>query len=333
MKALLSRAIGGPETLVLSEVPEPGRPGNNEVVLRVKACAVNFPDVLIIEDKYQMKPPRPFAPGCEVAGVIETVGADVRNLKAGDRVMAFPGWGGMQEKILIKANRCTVIPDAMEFDVASSLILTYLTTYHGLKHRAKLQAGEKLLVLGTAGGIGIAAVQLGKVMGATVIAAASSEEKVSTAKQHGAQEGFVYPTGNLDKDRAKAMTESLKQIAGPGGIDVIYDPVGGDYAEASLRSIAWQGRYLVVGFPAGIPKIPLNLVLLKGCGILGVHLRGFMDHEPAEAEASIRELIDFCTSGAIKPLISARYPLERGAEAIASLAERKILGKAVVMMN
>jgi len=333
MKALLSLAVGGPETLVLREVPEPGRLGNDDVLLRVKACAVNFPDVLIIQDKYQMKPPRPFAPGCEVSGVIEAVGANVRDLKPRDRVMAFPGWGGMAEKIVVKANRCTAIPDAMPFDVASSLILTYLTTYHGLKHRAKLQAGEKLLVLGAAGGVGIAAVQLGKTMGATVIAAASSEEKVSAAKRQGADIGFVYPSGSLDKDRAKEMTESLKQLAGDCGMDVIYDPVGGDYAEAALRSIGWKGRYLVVGFPAGIPKIPLNLVLLKGCDILGVHLRGFMDHEPAEAESSVRELIRLCIEGAIKPLISAHFSLEKGGDAIASLANREILGKAIVMMD
>jgi NADPH2:quinone reductase len=333
MKALLSTAVGGPETLVLTEIPEPGRPGNDDVLLRVKACAVNYPDVLIIQDKYQMKPPRPFAPGCEVAGIIEAVGASVGNFEPGDRVMAFPGWGGMAEKILVKADRCTAIPAAMPFDVASSLILTYLTTYHGLKHRANLHAGEKLLVLGAAGGAGIAAVQLGKTMGATVIAAASSEEKVSAARRNGADIGLVYPTGNLDKDRAKAMTEALKQLAGDGGMDVIYDPVGGDYAEAALRSIGWEGRYLVIGFPAGIPKIPLNLVLLKGCDILGVHLRGFMDHEPVEAAASIRELIRFCTQGAIKPLISAHFPLERGGEAIATLANREIVGKAIVTMD
>lgn len=333
MKVLLSKTVGGPETLVLTEVPDPAPPGNDEVLLRVKACAVNYPDVLITQDKYQMKPPRPFAPGCEVSGVIELTGANVRDLKPGDRVMAFTGWGGMAEKVLVKANQCNVIPDSMPFDVASSLILTYLTTYHALKHRAKVQSGEKLLVLGAAGGVGIAAVQLGKVMGATVIAAASSEEKVLAAKQHGADIGFVYPSGSLDKDRAKTMTESLKQLAGEGGMDVIYDPVGGDYAEAALRSIGWKGRYLVVGFPAGIPKIPLNLVLLKGCDIIGVHLRGFTDREPAEAAGSIRELIRLCGTGAIKPMISARFPLERGGDAIASLADRKVLGKAVVMMD
>jgi NADPH:quinone reductase len=333
MKALLSKTIGGPETLVLANVPEPAAPGEGEVLLRVKACAVNYPDVLIIEDKYQMKPARPFAPGCEVSGVVESTGPNVRNVKPGDRVMAFPGWGGMVEKILVKADCCTAIPDSIPFDVAASIILTYVTTYHGLKDRANLRPGEKLLVLGATGGVGIAAIQCGKVMGATVIAAASSPEKVAAAKQHGADFGFVYPVGSLDKDRARAMTESLKQLAGPSGMDVIYDPVGGDYAEAALRSIAWKGRYLVVGFPAGIPKIPLNLVLLKGCDILGVHLRGFFEHEPDQAEERIRELLNFYTSGAIKPLISARFPLERGGEAIACLANRTIVGKAVVMID
>jgi len=303
------------------------------VLVRVKACSVNYPDVLIIEDKYQMKPARPFAPGCEIAGEVEAVGAGVHNVRPGDRILAFTGWGGMVEKILVEANACTPIPDAMPFDVASSLILTYATTHHALKDRAKLQPGEKLLVMGAGGGTGIAAVQLGKTMGATVIAAASSEGKVSAARRNGADMGLVYPIGALDKDRAKAMTEALKKLAGDGGMDVIYDPVGGDYAEAALRSIGWKGRYLVVGFPAGIPKIPLNLVLLKGCDILGIHLRGFVTHDPREADRSIRELIRLCTDGSIKPLISARFPLERGAEAIATLANRAIVGKAIVMMD
>jgi NADPH2:quinone reductase len=333
MKALLSVAVGGPETLVLKDLPEPGQPGDDQALVRVKACAVNFPDVLIIQDKYQVKPPRPFAPGCEVSGVVEAVGANVRNVKPGERVLAFTGWGGMVEKILVDANACTPIPDALPYDAASSLILTYATTYHALKDRARLQAGENLLVLGAAGGAGIAAVQLGKAMGAIVIAAASSEDKISAARRNGADKGLVYPTGSLDKERAKAMTDSLKQLAGEGGMDVIYDPAGGDYAEAALRSIGWKGRYLVVGFPAGIPKLPLNLVLLKGCDILGVHLRGFVNAEPEEADRSVRELIRLCTEGTIKPLISARFPLEKGGEAIATLANREILGKAIVMID
>jgi NADPH2:quinone reductase len=333
MKALLSLAAGGPETLELTEVAEPPQPGSEEIVLRVKACSVNYPDVLIIEDKYQIKPPRPFAPGSEVSGVVETIGASVRDFKPGDRVIAYIGWGGMMEKILVAAKRCTPIPDSVPFEEASALITTYGTTYHALRDRAKLQPGEKLLVLGAAGGVGMAAIQLGKTMGATVIVAASTEEKVLKAKEHGGDIGFVYPAGNLDKDRARFMTDSLKQLAGPEGMDVIYDPVGGDYAEAALRSIGWQGRYLVVGFPAGIPKIPLNLVLLKGCDVLGIFWGGFLSREAAEAANSIRELVKLCSDGKIKPVISALFPLARGGEAIACLADRRIFGKAVVTMG
>jgi NADPH2:quinone reductase len=332
MKALLSHSAGGPDTLVLTNVPEPRPPGDDEILLRVKACGVNYPDVLIIEDKYQAKPPRPFAPGSEVSGVVESVGANVRHLKPGDRIIASTGWGGMAEKILIAAHRCTPIPDSISFEQGACLILAYGTSYHALKDRAKLRAGEKLLVLGAAGGVGIAAIQLGKAMGATVIAAASSEEKVLKAKQHGADIGFVYP-GDLDKDRARVMTESLKQLAGSDGMDVIYDPVGGDYAEAALRSIGWQGRYLIVGFPAGIPKLPLNLVLLKGCDVRGVFWGGYVNREPAEAANTIRELVKLCSDRTIEPLISARFPLERGGEAITFLADRKIIGKAVVMVS
>jgi NADPH:quinone reductase len=332
MKALLSCSAGGPDTLVLTDVPEPAQPGDDEILLRVKACGVNYPDVLIIEDRYQAKPPRPFAPGSEVSGVVEAAGANVRQLKPGDRVIASTGWGGMTEKILVAANRCTPIPDSISFEQGACLVLAYGTSYHALKDRAKLRAGEKLLVLGAAGGVGIAAIQLGKAMGATVIAAASSEEKVLKAKQHGADIGFVY-SSDLDRDRARLMTESLKQLAGPGGMDVIYDPVGGDYAEAALRSIGWQGRYLVIGFPAGIPKLPLNLVLLKGCDVRGVFWGGYVNRHPAEAATTIGELVKLCSDRTIEPLISARFSLERGGDAIASLAGRKIIGKAVVVVN
>jgi NADPH2:quinone reductase len=333
MKALLSHAVGGPETLVLTDVPEPPPPNPEEVLLRVKACAVNYPDVLIIEDKYQTKPPRPFAPGVEVSGVIEKTGTNVRELKQGDRVLAHLGWGGMTEKILVPADHCTLMPDSMSFEEGCSLILTYGTSYHALKDRARLKSGEKLLVLGAAGGVGIAAVQLGKAMGAKVIAAASTEQKVTAAKQEGADVGLIYSADGLDKDRAKDFTASLKQLAGPDGIDVIYDPVGGDFAEAALRSIAWQGRFLVIGFPAGIPKMPLNLVLLKGCDVLGVFWGGFLKREPIQAANGIRALVDLCANGTIKPLISARFPLSRGGDAIATLANRKSVGKTVVLID
>jgi NADPH2:quinone reductase len=332
MKALLSQTTGGPETLILTDVPEPNDPGDGQILLRVKACAVNFPDLLVIEDKYQFKPPRPFAPGSEVSGIVEKVGANVP-FKMGDRLLAHISHGGMVEKLLVPATRCTPIPDSVTFEEASSLCVTYGTSYHALKDRAKLRPGEKLLVLGASGGVGIAAIQLGRVMGARIFAAVSSEEKLATAKEHGAEAGIVYPTGNLDKDAARAMTESLKQLAGTDGMDVIYDPVGGDYAEPALRSIAWQGRYLVVGFPAGIPKIPLNLVLLKGCDVLGVFWGSFATRRPADAAGELRELVEFCATGAIKPLISSRFPLEKGGAAISALAGRKSVGKVIVIVD
>src|SRR6202041_597289 len=333
MKALLSLAAGGPETLELSEEAEPPQPGSEEIVLRVKACAVNYPDVLIIEAKCQIKPPRPFAPGSEVSGVVETIGASVRDFKPGDRVIAYIGWGGMMEKILVAAKRCTPIPDSVPFEEASSLITTYGTTYHALRDRAKLQPGERLVVLGAAGGVGLAAIQLGKTMGATVIVAASTEEKVLKAKEHGGDIGFVYPPGNLDKDRARFMTESLKQLAGPEGMDVIYDPVGGDYTEAALRAIGWQGRYLVVGFTAGIPKPPLNLALLKSCQIIGVYWGEFINRLPSQHAANVAALMALYREGRIKPAISERFPLQRAGEAIGRLGTREVRGKVVVMVE
>ncbi len=273
MKAMLSKATGGPETLVLEEVPDP-QPGPGEVRLAVKACGVNYPDVLIIEDRYQFKPPRPFAPGSEVAGIVEALGKGVTALKVGQRVIGQCGHGGMAEKVVLDANRCIPIPDNMPFDEASAFILTYGTSHYALKERGNLKAGETLLVLGAAGGVGIAAVELGKAMGARVIAAVSSDEKVALAKQHGADDGVVYPRGPFDKDSARQLADLFKKACGESGANVVYDAVGGDYAEAALRAIAWEGRFLVIGFPAGIPRIPLNLTLLKSCQIVGVFWGG-----------------------------------------------------------
>ncbi len=332
MKALLSTAPGGPETLVLSDLPDPV-PGPGEVRLAVRACGVNFPDVLIIQDLYQFKPERPFAPGSEVSGVVEAVGDGVTALKPGDRVIGSSGWGGMAEKLVLPAARCIPIPDAMPFDEAAAFIMTYGTSYHALKDRAALKPGEKLLVLGAAGGVGLAAVELGRAMGAHVVAAASSEEKIALARKHGAESGVVYPAGPFDKAGQKDLATLFKDACGPDGADVIYDPVGGDYAEAALRSIGWEGRFLVVGFPAGMPKIALNLPLLKSCQIVGVFWGAFARRDPKANAANTRDLLDLYLKGSIKPVISERFPLAQGREAISWLSGRKAMGKVVVMIG
>jgi NADPH2:quinone reductase len=332
MLALLSRQPGGPETLALETVPDPEpRPG--EVRLAVKACGVNFPDALIVADRYQFKPERPFAPGSEVSGIVEALGEGVTSLKAGDRVIGSCGWGGMAEKLVLSAERCIPMPDAMPFDEAAAFVMTYGTSYHALKDRAGLERGETLLVLGAAGGVGLAAVELGKAMGARVIAAASSEEKVALAKARGAAEGLVYPSGPLDKDAAKALADRFKAACGPHGADVVYDPVGGDYTEPALRAIAWEGRFLVVGFPAGIPKLPLNLPLLKSCQIVGVFWGAFAERDPRANAANIRDLLDLYEEGVIRPAISERVPLAQAGEAIARLARRQAMGRIVVTIG
>ena len=332
MKALLSHQAGGPETLRLEDVAEP-QPGPGEVKLAVRACGVNFPDLLIIQDLYQYKPPRPFAPGGEVAGVVESVGEGVDKVRAGDRVLMSPVPGGMAEKVVGPAANCWKIPDAMPFDQAAALLLTYGTSQHALKDRALLRRDETLLVLGAAGGVGLAAVELGKAMGARVVAAASSADKLALAREHGADEGVQYPTGALDKTAARALTEHLKTVCGPKGAQVIYDPVGGDYTEAALRAIGWQGRHLVVGFTAGIPKLPLNLTLLKSCQIIGVYWGEFTTRAPAAHAANVAELMALYLDGRIKPAVTEHYPLERGGDAIARLGARDARGKVVVMVG
>lgn len=330
MKAVLSKVTGGPETLVVEDIPEPVA-GPGQALIAVKAVGVNFPDVLMIEDKYQAKPPRPFAPGGELSGVIEAVGEGVTNVKVGDRVLANTGSGGMVEKVALPANRLWKIPDNMPHDEAAAFILTYGTSHHALKHRGRVKAGESLLVLGAAGGVGLAAVELGKAMGMRVVAACSSQEKVDLAKKHGADEGVVYGRGPFDRDAQKQLSELFKSVAGPGGFDVIYDAVGGDYAEPALRTIAWEGRYLVIGFAAGdIPKIPLNLTLLKGCEIVGVFWGTWTAKDPKGFADSVQELLDLYAAGKIKPHVSERFPLDKGADAIAHLGSRKAIGKVVV---
>jgi NADPH2:quinone reductase len=332
MKAMLSTRVGGPDTLELTELPDPvAKPG--EVVVAVKACGVNYPDVLMIEDKYQSKPERPFAPGGELAGVVERVGEGVTTLKVGDRVIGQAGWGGMATRIALSAARCTPMPEGMPFEEGAAFFLTYGTSHYALKQRAAIKPGETLLVLGAAGGVGLAAVELGKAMGAHVIAAASTQEKVDLAIKHGADSGVVYPTGTFDKDGKKALGALFKDAVPKDGVDVIYDAVGGDYAEAALRAIAWEGRFLVIGFPAGIPSIPLNLALLKGCQIVGVFWGAFTARQPAENQENIKEMLQMYADGKIKPYVSAAYPLAQAGQAIADLAERRAQGKVVVTMD
>jgi NADPH:quinone reductase len=332
MRAVLSHAAGGPQTLVLEEIEAPV-PKAGDVLIKVAACGVNFPDALIIEDKYQFKPQRPFAPGGEVAGTIEAVGAGVTGLKPGERVLASVGWGGMAEMVVAAAERCIIIPSAMPFDQAAAFLMTYGTSYHALIDRGHLKAGDTLLVLGAAGGVGSAAVEIGKAAGARVIAAASSDEKVAMAKQWGADGGVVYPRGPFDKEAAKKLSDLFKSACGPGGADVIYDAVGGDYSEAALRAIAWEGRFLVIGFPAGIAKIPLNLALLKGCEIAGVFWGDFIRRDPQHHARNVAELLALYEKGAIRPRVSKHFPLAQSGEAIAWLAGRKALGKVVVTMD
>ena len=323
MRAIVCKEFGPPEKLVVEDLPTPSIT-EHQVLLDVKACGVNFPDLLIIENKYQFKPPLPFSPGGEVSGVVKTVGAKVTTLKPGDRVLGAPGFGGFAEEIAIDARNCVPIPASMPFDVAAAFLFTYGTSHYALKDRAALKPGETLLVLGAAGGVGLAAVELGKAMGAKVIAAASSAEKIAVCREHGADEGIDYSTEDL-KERIKALT-------GGNGADVIYDPVGGDFSEQAFRSIAWEGRFLVIGFAAGpIPKIPLNLVLLKGAQIVGVFWGSFTMREPGRHAANIQELMEWYSAGKLKPRISATYPFARVAEALGDLAARRVKGKVVLV--
>ncbi|MFO0510051.1 MAG: NADPH:quinone oxidoreductase family protein [Gammaproteobacteria bacterium] len=329
MKALMSVAPGGPDTLQLLDVPVP-EPGPGEVRLAVSACAINYPDTLVIEDKYQFRPPRPFAPGHEVAGVVEALGPGVTAPAVGTRVIASVQYGGLAERLIARAAHCVPMPDAMPFDVGASLLVTYGTSYHALADRARLRAGEPLLVLGAAGGVGIAAIELGKAMGARVVAAVSTQAKAEVARAHGADATIVYPATVTD---GKALAALFKDACGKQGADVIYDPVGGDYAEPALRAIAWGGRYLVIGFPAGIPRIPLNLALLKGCDICGVFWGSFAEREPDKHRAQIAELMRMCLDGRIRPEVSARFPLAQGGEALKTLSGRAAVGKVIVTMG
>ena len=322
MKALLCKQHGLPDTLVLEEVPDPV-PGPGEVVVDMKAAGVNFPDVLIIQNKYQFKPELPFSPGAEFAGVVSAVGEGVTRLKAGDRVIGSVTFGAFAEKVKVHAARTIPIPPELPFDTAAAFILTYGTSYHAVKDRAQLKAGETMLVLGAAGGVGLAAIEIGKAIGATVIAAASTDEKLAVCREHGADATINYATEDL-RERVKALTNGK-------GPDVVYDPVGGQYAEPAFRSIGWRGRYLVIGFANGeIPKLPLNLPLLKGASIVGVFWGQYTQLEPKAFAADVAEMFAWVKEGKLRPHISARFPLAEGAKALEHLMNRKATGKVVI---
>lgn len=328
MKAMFSTAVGGPDSLELTELDTP-QPGTGEVLVRTRASGVNFPDVLMLRDLYQFKPPRPFAPGGEIAGEIAAVGAGVTGFAAGDRVLGLTGHGGFATHTLAGPDRLVRIPDEMPFEDAACFIFTYGTSYYALKDRAQLKPGETLLILGAAGGVGSAAIELGKAMGARVIAAVSSSDKAAFCRDCGADATVIYDR-ELGKDGQKAFSQQIKEAAGPHGCDVVYDAVGGAYAEPAVRALAWQGRFLVVGFPAGIPKLPLNLVLLKGCQIVGVFWGDATRRDPEGHARNVAELFDMYKKGQIKPRISASFPLAQAAEALTLMQDRKVLGKVVV---
>jgi NADPH2:quinone reductase len=322
MKAILCNRFCTPNELELADIPEPqARPG--EAVVRIKAAALNFFDTLIIAGKYQHKPPFPFSPAAEFSGVVESVGPGVTTVAPGDRVMANTGWGAAREAVAVSAELLVKLPDDLDFDRAAGLTVTYGTTLYALRVRAELQAGETLVVLGASGGTGLATIELGKIMGARVIACASSDEKLDFARSHGADETVNYASEDL---RA-----ALKKLGGERGIDVVYDPVGGPYAEPALRSLGWEGRYLVVGFAAGeIPKIPLNLVLLKSCDIRGVLWGAWVRREPQAQLALMSEIVRWCAQGKLSAHVHAVYPLAETAKALKAIADRKVMGKVVL---
>ena len=322
MKAVLCKELGPPEKLVVEDVPSL-KAGKGQVVVSVKAAGVNFPDTLIIQGKYQFKPEPPFSPGGEVAGEIKEVGEGVAGFKPGDRVIAAATWGGFAQELVADADRLVRMPDEMDFVSASAFVLTYGTSYHALKDRAQLQAGETLLVLGASGGVGLSAIQIGKAIGARVIAAASSDAKLAVCKSNGADELINYASEDL-RTHVKAITAGR-------GVDVVYDPVGGAYSELALRDMAWNGRFLVVGFAAGdIPKIPLNLALLKGCSIVGVFWGAFTKNEAQKNRRNNEELMQLFVAGKVKPHIHATYPLERAAEALNEVLLKRVSGKVVL---
>ena len=325
MKAILCKQFGPPESLVFEEVPSP-RPGPGEVVVSVKAASVNFPDVLIIQNKYQFKPPLPFSPGSELAGVVKELGEGVKAFRPGDQVIAFTTYGAFAEEVKTEAARLLPLPEGMDFPSGAAFLLTYATSDHALRDRAALKAGETLLVLGAAGGVGLAAVEVGKALGAHVIACASTDDKLAVCRSHGADATINYATGDL-RERIKALTAGK-------GVDVVYDAVGGAYTEPAFRSIAWRGRLLVVGFAAGeIPKLPLNLALLKGASVVGVFWGDFARREPEQFAASVRQLGAWYREGKLRPHVSQTLPLAQAAEALKLMAARQVKGKLVLTVG
>lgn len=325
MKAVLCKAHGPARDLVLEDVASP-TPKKNEILLDVHAASVNFPDTLIIEGKYQFQPPLPFSPGGEAAGVVAVAGESAGGFKVGDRVMALTGWGSFAEQVAVAAYNVLPIPEGMDFVTASAFGMTYGTSMHALRQRGQLQPGETLLVLGASGGVGLAAVEIGKAMGARVIAAASSAEKLQTAKAAGADELIDYSQNSLK--------DEIKRLTGGKGVDVIYDPVGGDLFDQAVRGLAWNGRLLVVGFASGrIPELPANLVLLKGAAVLGVFWGSFAQRQPADNAANFQQLFAWFAEGKLKPLVSKTYPLAEAGVAIGELAGRKAVGKLVVTVR
>jgi NADPH2:quinone reductase len=323
MKAVVCKAWGPPDSLVLEELPDP-QPGPGQAVVEVMAAGVNFPDVLTVQGKYQVRPELPFTPGNEFAGVVRALGAGVTSVKVGDRVIGFTRTGAFAQQALAPVESLMPMPSGMDFETAAAITLTYGTSHHAVVDRGALQAGETMLVLGAAGGVGLAAIEIGKALGARVIAAASSDEKLAVCRAHGADELINYTTSDL--------REAIKAATGGKGPDVIYDPVGGPYSEPALRSIAWRGRHLVVGFAAGeIPKLPWNLMLLKGASVVGVFWGDLVRKEPQANLAAMRQILDWMAQGKLRPLVSARYPLADTAQALNDMAARKVTGKVVIV--
>lgn len=332
MKALLSKGCGDTDTLVIEMVSDPV-PGEGEVLVAVKACGINYPDVLIIKDQYQFKPKRPFSPGGEISGIVEKVGKGVVGVAVGQRVLALMTYGGLAEKVVVASDRVVGIPKEMPFDVAAALLMTYETSYYALTQKGALQEGETLFVLGAGGGVGLAAVELGCALGARVVAAASSREKLNEAKSKGASLGVIYPAEPKTVEDKKKITSLFKEVLGSKGWDVACDSVGGAYSEAAMRAGGWGGRFLVVGFPAGIPSFPLNLTLLKSTSIIGVFLGAAIERKPELHSEMVDALMKLYIDGKIQPHISERFKLENAGDAIERLAKRKAIGKVVVMMS
>ena len=329
-RQFLCKEFGPVESHQVEEIDDPIA-GPGQVVVDIKATGISFPDVLIVQGLYQFKPPFPFSPGSEISGIVSSIGEGVTNLNEGDRVMGSVGSGGLREKGLYLEQQLMPLPDSMDFETAAGFPLNYGTTYHAFKQRGELKEGESVLVLGAGGGLGITAIHIAKAMGARVIAAASSQEKIDLCKKEGADEGIIYER-NMDRDLQKKFSDQIKEVTG-GGVDMIYDLVGGDYAEPALRAIARHGKYLVIGFTAGIPKMPLNLTLLKECQIVGVFWGQFAGLDYDENQQNFKELFELHAEGKIKPFVTETFPLDDAAKAIKTLEDRKVLGKVVVSME